>query len=100
MSIGSISGRDTGLFRARRRGHGAPAHRRDKESKKFAEALHRENIDAMLRGDSDTGKTILRDYIKATVGFEKPGEATSTPPKVSFACSARGAIRRLGISSA
>ena len=25
--------------------------------------------------------TILRDYIKATVGFEKLGEATDTPPK-------------------
>jgi len=28
-----------------------------------------------------TGKTILRDYIKATVGFEKLGEATGAPPK-------------------
>jgi hypothetical protein len=27
------------------------------------------------------GKTIQRDYIKATVGFEKLGEATDTPPK-------------------
>jgi hypothetical protein len=27
------------------------------------------------------GKTILRDYIKATVGFEKLAEATDTPPK-------------------
>ena len=35
----------------------------------------------MLSGDVDTGKTILRDYIKATVGFEKLGEATGTPPK-------------------
>ena len=26
-------------------------------------------------------KAILRDYIKATVGFEKLGEATDTPPK-------------------
>ena len=29
----------------------------------------------------DTGKAILRDYIKATVGFEKLGEATGTQPK-------------------
>jgi hypothetical protein len=28
-----------------------------------------------------SGKTILRDTIKATVGFEKLGEATDTPPK-------------------
>jgi hypothetical protein len=52
-----------------------------KRDKKFAEALLREGIDAMLSGDVHTGKTILRDYIKATVGFEKLGEATDTPPK-------------------
>ena len=40
-----------------------------KDDKKFAEALLREGVDAMLSGDVDTGKTILRDYIKATVGF-------------------------------
>jgi DNA-binding phage protein len=47
----------------------------------FAEALLREGIDTMLAGDVDTGKTILRDYIKATVGFEKLGQATGTQPK-------------------
>ena len=52
-----------------------------KTDKKFAEALLREGVDAMLSGDVETGKTILRDYIKATVGFEKLGEATDTPPK-------------------
>jgi DNA-binding phage protein len=52
-----------------------------KNDAKFAEALLREGIDAMLSGDLDTGKTIMRDYIKATVGFEKLGEATDTPPK-------------------
>ncbi|HKD58700.1 MAG TPA: transcriptional regulator [Hyphomicrobiaceae bacterium] len=48
---------------------------------KYAEALLREGIDAMLSGDLDTGKTILRDYIKATIGFEKLGAATGAPPK-------------------
>jgi len=52
-----------------------------KADKKFAEALLREGVDAMLSGDVETGKTILRDYIKATVGFERLGEATNTPPK-------------------
>jgi DNA-binding phage protein len=47
----------------------------------FGEALLREGIDAMLDGEVDTGKAILRDYIKATVGFEKLGEATGTQPK-------------------
>src|ERR1700680_5057459 len=54
---------------------------RVKTDKKLAEALLREGIDAMLSGDVDTGKAILRDYIKATVGFEKLAEATGTPPK-------------------
>lgn len=52
-----------------------------KKDKRFAEALLREGVDAMLSGDIDTGKTILRDYIKATVGFEKLGAATGAPPK-------------------
>jgi DNA-binding phage protein len=47
----------------------------------FADALLREGIDTMLAGDVDTGKAILRDYIKATVGFEKVGAATGTPAK-------------------
>jgi len=48
---------------------------------KFATALLREGVDAMLSGDVDAGKNILRDYIKATVGFEKLGHATGTQPK-------------------
>ncbi len=47
----------------------------------FGEALLREGIDTMLAGDVDTGKAILRDCIKATIGFEKLGEATGTQPK-------------------
>ena len=47
----------------------------------FADALLREGIDAMLSGDLETGKAIMRDYIKATVGFEKLGAATGAPPK-------------------
>jgi DNA-binding phage protein len=47
----------------------------------YGEALLREGIDTMLTGDVDTGKAILRDYIKATIGFEKLGEATGTQPK-------------------
>jgi hypothetical protein len=47
----------------------------------FGEALLREGIDTMLSGDVETGKAILRDYIKATVGFEKLSEATGAPSK-------------------
>jgi DNA-binding phage protein len=51
------------------------------EDPAFAEALLREGVETLLSGDVDTGKAILRDYIKATVGFEKLGEATGTQPK-------------------
>jgi hypothetical protein len=47
----------------------------------FGEALLREGIETMLSGDVDTGKAILRDYIKATVGFEQLGKATGTQAK-------------------
>jgi hypothetical protein len=52
-----------------------------KGNKKFAEALLREGVDALISGDVESGKTLLRDYIKATVGFEKLGAATGAPPK-------------------
>ena len=55
--------------------------RRASRDPDFATALLGEGIDTMLTGDIDAGKSILRDYIKATVGFEKLGEATDTPPK-------------------
>jgi hypothetical protein len=47
----------------------------------FGDALLRERIDTMLAGDMETDKTILRDYIKATVGFERLGAETGTQPK-------------------
>ena len=55
--------------------------RRVEQDPGFAAALLREGIDCLLAGDVDTGRAILRDYIKATVGFEKLGEATAMPAK-------------------
>ncbi|WP_299161079.1 transcriptional regulator [Accumulibacter sp.] len=48
---------------------------------KFRDALLKEGVETMLAGDIDGGKSILRDYIKATVGFEKLGAATGSSPK-------------------
>lgn len=47
----------------------------------FAAALLREGVNALLAGDVETGKAVLRDYIKATIGFEQLGAATDIPPK-------------------
>lgn len=55
--------------------------KRVEEDPAFGTALLRESIDTMLSGDVDTGKAILRDYINATVRFEKLSEATGMLPK-------------------
>jgi hypothetical protein len=43
--------------------------------------LLKEAVDCLLAGDVDTGKSVLRDYINATVGFEELGAATRKSPK-------------------
>lgn len=47
----------------------------------FREALLREGVEALLAGEVEIGKAVLRDYISATIGFEALGSATGTPPK-------------------
>jgi DNA-binding phage protein len=47
----------------------------------FREALLKEAVEQFLAGDLETGKAVLRDYINATVGFEKLARATGTPTK-------------------
>lgn len=48
---------------------------------KFRKELLREALEAMLAGEIAVAKTILRDYINATVGFARLAEATSIPSK-------------------
>ena len=47
----------------------------------FAAALLAEAVEAMLSGDLDTGKAVLRDHINASIGFDRLSERTGTPPK-------------------
>ena len=47
----------------------------------FREALLKEAVDALFSGDVETGKIVLRDYINATVGFDKLATATKKSPK-------------------
>jgi DNA-binding phage protein len=47
----------------------------------FKQALLTEGVSALLEGDLDTGKAVLRDYINATIGFETLAAATGTPAK-------------------
>ena len=47
----------------------------------FRTGLLKESIENMLAGDTETGKMILRDYINATIGFEKLGAVIQKSPK-------------------
>ena len=48
---------------------------------KFRKELLREGVESLVTGDIATAKTILRDYINATVGFTELAEATHVPSK-------------------
>jgi DNA-binding phage protein len=48
---------------------------------RFRKELLREGVEAMLAGDVATAKTILRDYINATLGFTDLAQATHIPSK-------------------
>jgi hypothetical protein len=54
---------------------------RVRESAAFRDALLTEGIDASLEGELDIGRSSLRDYTNATIGFERLAHATGTPGK-------------------
>ena len=47
----------------------------------FRQALLRESVECILNGDLETGKSVLRDYVNATVGFQKLEKRTQIPAK-------------------
>ncbi len=47
----------------------------------FRRELLREGVESFLTGDVETGKTVLRDYINATIGFHELAEITHHSPK-------------------
>ena len=47
----------------------------------FRRALLQEAIEQMLAGDVDTGKSMIRNYINATVGFQQLARAVDRPPE-------------------
>jgi DNA-binding phage protein len=47
----------------------------------FRRELLREAVESFLSGDVETGKTVLRNYIHATVGFSELAEDTQHSPK-------------------
>ena len=47
----------------------------------FRQALLREAVECIINGDLATGKAVLRDYVNATVGFQKLEKRTRIPAK-------------------
>ena len=47
----------------------------------FREGLLREGVQLLLGGEIDAGKSLLRDYINATIGFEELGARTNKSSK-------------------
>jgi DNA-binding phage protein len=48
---------------------------------RFREALFTEALNAYFSGDTAVGKTILRDLVNATIGFEKLASTLKKPSK-------------------
>jgi DNA-binding phage protein len=47
----------------------------------FRKELLREAVESFISGEVETGKTVLRDYIHATVGFAELAGSTHHSPK-------------------
>ena len=47
----------------------------------FREALLNEAVECFLAGDVQTGKSLLRDHVNATIGFVALGGLTDKSPK-------------------
>ncbi len=53
----------------------------DLEDQGFRVGLLAETVNAMVQGDFETGKIVLREYINGTLGFVALGEALNKSPK-------------------
>jgi DNA-binding phage protein len=54
---------------------------RVQKDRAFRHALLREGIECLLSGDVETGKSVLRDFINATIGFGPLAAAVEIPEK-------------------
>lgn len=54
---------------------------RAKKDRAFRAALLSEGVEALLQGEVQAGKLVLRDYINATIGFADLAERSGIPEK-------------------
>ena len=67
-------------------------YKRAQRDRAFRKALLTEAVNAYLSGDEATGKTVLRDVINATVGFEPLAAELGNPARACIACWVHRAI--------
>jgi DNA-binding phage protein len=51
------------------------------EDEAFRAALLSQALELLLTGDVETGRAVLRDFINATIGFEKLSNVSGIPAK-------------------
>ena len=56
-------------------------HARTQRDLDFRQALLCESVECILNGDLETGKSVLRDYVNATLGFQDLEKRTQIPAK-------------------
>jgi DNA-binding phage protein len=54
---------------------------RARRDARFRAALLTEAVNALLAGEPDAGKAIMRDYINATIGFARLAQSVDIPSK-------------------
>ncbi len=54
---------------------------RAEKDPEFRIGLLTEAAECFLNGDLDTGKTLIRDYVNATIGFQKLGKLVDKKPE-------------------
>ena len=54
---------------------------RAEKDPEFRIGLLTEAAECFLNGDMDTGKTLIRDYVNATIGFKKLGKLVDKKPE-------------------
>lgn len=52
-----------------------------KRDPRLRESMFEEGVQCLLAGEVDVGKSVLRDYVNATIGFPELGELTGKSPK-------------------
>jgi hypothetical protein len=68
---------------------------RAQEDPEYRQALLAEAMNCFLSGEIEIGKSLLRDYINATVGFEALAKAVGKSSKVFTGCWHRWVTRAL-----